>query len=85
MSYANIAAITQSNSLIQRLTAAAAQEGKSLTMPGSWVGERIWQFAVAPGWADKWAYALAAGMEDPGADEAVITDGDILAVIQPME
>lgn len=85
MSYANIAAITQSGSLYQRLTAAAAQEGKSLTMPGSWVGERIWQFAVAPGWSAKWASAVAAGVEDPGADESVISDGDILAVIQPME
>lgn len=84
MSYADIAAITQSTSLAQRLTACAAEEVKPKPY-SSWVFEHIWEIAASPGWADKWAYAVANENPDPGADESVITDGDILAVIQPME
>lgn len=85
MSYAIIAAITQSSSLINRLTAAAAQEGKSDTSPGSWVSAHIWAIAASPGWASAWGSAAAGGVTDPGANEAVITDAMILAVIQPMQ
>lgn len=83
MTYASIAAITQSNSLFQRLTACAAQQKREKPYP-TWVSDRIWDIAVSPGWADKWASAIAAGIENPGADESVISDADILAVIQPM-
>lgn len=84
MSYANIAAITQSGSLYQRLTAAAAEEGKNPTSPGAWVSEHIWELASSPGWADAWASAVENGVADPGANEAVITDGMILAAVQPI-
>lgn len=84
MSYRTISQITQSSSLFQRLVACAAEQEK--TQPYvQWVSERIWDIAASPGWADKWASAVAADIEDPGADESVITDGDILAVVQPME
>ena len=83
MTYATIAAITQNLSLSMRLTACAAEQQKP-TPYSSWVAEHIWQIAAAPGWAQKWESAVAAEIADPGADESVITDADILAVVQPM-
>lgn len=84
MSYATIAAITQSGALYQRLTAAAAQEGKNPTSPGSWVSANIWTLAASPGWAAAWESAIAGGVTDPGANEGVITDGMILSAVQPI-
>lgn len=83
MTYANIAAITQSASLFSRLTACAAEENKT-TPYSSWVSNHIWDIAATPGWAAAWGSALAAGVTDPGANEGVISDGMILAAIQPM-
>ena len=83
MTYANIAAITRSTSLIDRLTAAAAEENKPIPYD-AWVREHMWDFAAAPGWAAAWGSALASGIVDPGASETVITDGMILAEVQAM-
>jgi hypothetical protein len=83
MSYATIAAMTANGSLIQRLTAAAAEEEKSVPY-SQWVMDHIWDLAATPGWAAAWESALAGGVADPGADESVITDGMILAAVQPM-
>ena len=84
MTYANIAAITESASLQRRLQACAAEQQKPKPY-GEWVYNHIWDIASAPGWAAKWASALAGGVTDPGANEGVITDADILAVIQTMD
>lgn len=83
MSYKTIAAITQSGSLINRLTAAAAEQSAPGDY-GSWVYARIWDYAAMPGWAAKWESALAAGVTDPGDNESVITDGDILSATQAL-
>lgn len=83
MSYKTIAAITQSNSLIDRLTAAAAEQHKTEPYQ-SWVLQNIWTIAASPGWAAAWESAVAGGVTDPGAHEGVITDGMILATIQPL-
>lgn len=87
MSYMDIARMTSSGSLLLRLSAAAAQEqaaGAALDpiQPDSWAGTYRWHLVSAPGWADAWASAEAAGNPDPGADEAVITDAQILAQTQ---
>lgn len=81
MSYLVISQITQSGSLQNRLTAAAAQEHKP-TPYGAWVYDHIWDFASQPGWAEAWASALAGGVTDPGSNESVITDGMILSAVQ---
>jgi hypothetical protein len=84
MTYATIAEIAQNNALFQRLTAAAAEQGK--TKPyNQWVADHAWDLAVTPGWAASWEYAEALGIADPGADDGVITDGMILAAVQPMD
>jgi hypothetical protein len=61
--------------------------------PDRWTLERRRYWAAAPGWDDAWEYALnthpddhddATPPYDPGADNAVITDGQILAQVQSM-
>lgn len=83
MSYATIALISSNGSLYNRLVAAAAEENKTKPYE-TWVTENRWDLAATPGWAAAWESALAAGIPDPGADEGVITDGMILAAVQPM-
>ncbi len=80
MSYATHAAIVQSGSLRQRLTACAAQEG--VTDPPRWVNTVAWTL-----WGNDWIAAWdSAEAADPGgdhgADPAVVTDQMILSVIQ---
>jgi len=87
VTYNTVADMTDSTSLIRRLSAAAAEEqagGSTLTPddPGAWAAEHRWEIVVAPGWGDAWASAEASGHPDPGADEGVITDGMILSQVQ---
>lgn len=82
MSYNNVADVSESGSLTRRVTAAAAQEGQ--TDPEIWAYTTRWVWAAAPGWGDAFASAEASGNPDPGADEAVIQDSQILAQVQSM-
>lgn len=83
MSYKTIADMAESGSLLRRLVACAAVEKK--TKPYlQWVSDNLWDIVASPGWSEKWESAVAAEIEDPGGNESVITDDDILAVIQPM-
>lgn len=80
MSYRSVADMAESYSLIRRLTAAAAKE--SITDPSGWVSLYRYEVASQPGWDAAWDSAVAGGVEDPGNDEAVITDGMILSGVQ---
>jgi len=55
---------------------------------GVWVSTNRYLWAASPSWGEKWDYALASHPNDttysPGADSAVITDGDILATVQAL-
>jgi hypothetical protein len=82
MSYNNIAEVAHSGALRERIAACAAVEGITYPHPTEWADHHQWQLAASPGWGDAWAYALASDTADPGADEAVITDGMILAAVQ---
>jgi hypothetical protein len=88
--YSTIATMTRDYWLLQRLTAAAAQEGKPKPYEG-WVEAHKWELASTPGWAEAWESAVAAGLPVPGSgvpsigdEPGVITDGMILAAVQPM-
>ena len=83
MSYATMARMAQDADRRRRVAACAASEGLGSRGPG-WADEHAWEMAAQPGWDAAYAYALAAGVESPGADESVITDGMILAAVQPM-
>jgi len=87
VSYNTVADMTDSTSLIRRLSAAAAQEqGAGAVLdpldPGGWAYTYRWHLVSAPGWADAWASAETSGNPDPGRDEAVITDAQILSQTQ---
>ena len=82
MSYSSIADVAHSGALRERIAACAAVEGVIDPHPTEWADHHQWRLAAAPGWGDAWAYALASGITDPGADEAVITDGMILSAVQ---
>ncbi len=82
MSYQTMVDVSRDYFLVLRITACAAAENAAPD-PSRWVTDRMWEFAATPGWGDSWASALAAGAnEDLGRDEAVITDGMILARVQ---
>jgi hypothetical protein len=59
--------------------------------PDRWTLEHRRQWASAPDWDDAWEYALnthppveGEPAYDPGTDDAVITDGQILGQVQSM-
>lgn len=81
--------IANAYSMNARVAQCAAQEGES--EPEAWTGRTRRTWAAAPGWDAAWVYATethppieGAPPYDPGADEAVITDGMILAQVQIM-
>ena len=80
MSYAGIHQMQSNIALRARITACAAQEGKTwaqITEP-----MYFYKLASSPGWGAAWASAEAGGVADPGANEGVITDGMILSAVQ---
>jgi hypothetical protein len=80
--YLTIAVIARDEDMIQRVASCAAKQGEP--EPHWWATNHAYTWAAAPGWAMKWDSAVASGVANPGADPAVVTDGDILAVVQPM-
>jgi len=80
MGYKSVADMAENFSLNRRLTAGAAKE--SIDNPQGWVNIYRWEIASQPGWDAAWDSAVAGGVLDPGADEAVITDGMILSGVQ---
>lgn len=85
MSYSSQAALSRDGDFMLRIAACAQQE---ITLNEQsaidWATENIWEVAAAPGFADKYEYALATGVPRPGNDESVISDAEILSVVQPM-
>jgi len=86
MGYLTQNTIANNGFMFGRISQAAAEEG--LASPEGWTSDnrRIW--AASPGWDDAWESAIVSHPDDPeydpGADEAVITDGMILAQVQAM-
>lgn len=86
MSYASQAALSNDRDFLERVAACAAVEveleyGLS---PVVWAERNIWTVAAAPGFAAAYESAVVADVDRPGLDPAVISDGQILAVVQPM-
>jgi hypothetical protein len=88
MSYLTQSEIANNGSMINRVSQAATEEGKG-DNGESWAYNNRRNWASAPGWDDAWESARASHPDDPtfdpGADEAVITDGMILSQVQGME
>jgi hypothetical protein len=83
MSYSSIVEMAASQSLRDRITAAAAS--LAIPSPDQWIYGVAWQIVASPGWADKWDTAKAVYdvnlNPDTGVRTDVISDDDILAAI----
>ena len=96
MSFATIARCSQDSAFVDRVTAATVQEAWNNTAAaGTDFGHNVqdsyanalrmaYPVATATDIEAAYASALAADNPDPGGDEAVITDGMILAQVQSM-
>lgn len=86
MAYQDVVEMASNQSLIARITAAAAAEGVSDPLP--WVQQNIWKLASSPDWDDAWAYAKAAASvnvnPDTGLRSDVINDQMILSAVQSL-
>jgi hypothetical protein len=86
MSYNAVVSMANSNSLRMRIVAAAAEQ--NVVNPQQWAQDNLWHVVASPGWAEKWRYALETltinQNPDLGARDDVISDGDLLAVVQGM-
>ena len=84
MSYLTQNTIATNSAMHGRLAQCAASEG--IENPDNWVVQHNRTLSAAPGWDAAWEYALNVHHSDPaydpGLDEAVITDGMILAEVQ---
>jgi hypothetical protein len=87
MSYLVQAEIADNWSMRNRVAQAAASENAPGD-PDEWTIANRRDWANAPGWSESWESAKVSHAEtvgyDPGADEAVITDGMILSQVQSM-
>jgi hypothetical protein len=82
VSYSTLAAAARDNQLADRIAACAATQGEP--EPEQWARLHMWALAASPGWDDAYSYAVTAGNPAPGNDSGVITDGMILAAVQPL-
>jgi len=85
MTYQSIVEMAGNQTLIARVTAAAADEGQA--DPQAWVQPRIWKIvAHDSGWSDAWDYARETATldhnPDTGARPGVINDQMILTSVQ---
>jgi hypothetical protein len=84
MAYSDVALLAQDIDFRNRVAAAAATEPTLLIHPVTFADTYQWQIAGAPGFGDAYASALAGDVERPGNDPSVISDGQILAEVQPI-
>ena len=80
MAYWDLYLLTFDADFYARTEAAAASEGAA--DPAQWADDNRWGVAAAPGFADKYASALAGGVQTPGRDQAVISDAELLSAVQ---
>lgn len=87
MAYRAVVEMVGSQSLLNRVTACAAEQG--ITNPSQWAQMNIWQICTAAGWADDWAYAkdtwTVNANPDLGERDDVIGDNKILAEVQALK
>jgi hypothetical protein len=82
MSYLTVSRIASDPFMRLRCGACAAVE--RIPDPENWAFKKSLLLAAQPGWSEAWESALASGVEHPGADPGVITDGMILAAVQAL-
>jgi len=87
VAYHDVALLSSDADFIARTAAAYSVDSLALperVNPSEWATEHAWDMASQPGFGDAYASALAAGVPNPGADPAVITDPQILSALQSL-
>ena len=86
MAFSDQALLSNDGDFIQRVAACAAVEVTLAPgeQPVQWAYNNVWRVAAAPGFADDYASALAAGVPRPGNDQAVISDDELRAAVQAL-
>lgn len=86
MSYGTQSLLAKDQDFLARCTACAAKEidPASPTSAQLWVQTNAWELAAAPTFDEKYEYALNTHHSQPGWDQGVISDGDILAAVQAL-
>lgn len=82
MALFDLALLTQDQDFRLRCIASATLE--KAYQPEQWVWANIWDLAGSPGFADAYASALLGEVEFPGRDQAVISDGQVVAAVQAL-
>lgn len=82
MTYYDVSNLSDDHDFRARCTAALATEQHPTPEQQAYAWR--WQYAGQPGFGDAYAYAILTGVEHPGRDEAVITDGQILSATQAL-
>jgi hypothetical protein len=84
MAYFDVAMLHADPDFLTRVTACYAGEtlGTAGEEPNAWTVEHAWDVASAPGFGDAYASAVASGVENPGRDQAVVSDAQILSAVQ---
>jgi predicted Rdx family selenoprotein len=86
VSYAAQADLSKDRDFIERIAACAAVEAanKAGNFPLRWAEENVWKIAASPGFAAAYESAQVSEVVRPGRDAGVITDGMLLATVQPL-
>ena len=84
MAYWDVSQLAIDQDFSQRTIAAVAQEDWDGVNPVTWQYDNRWGMAGTPGFGDAYASAVAGGVEFPGRDASVISDGQILSAIQAL-
>lgn len=82
-----MAALAADTDFRVRIAAAYSQEQEPVAggvHPLTWADQYQFNIAGAPGFGDAYASAIAGGVERPGYDPAVITDGMLLGAVQAL-
>jgi hypothetical protein len=82
MAYSDIALLAADNDFANRSAACASTQG--ISPPMEWANNHRWEMAGTPSFGDKYASAIANGIERPGNDPSVISDPDILSAVQSL-
>jgi hypothetical protein len=82
MAYYDVSLLSADNDFLQRCSACGATEG--MTDPWTWTVSHQWELAATPSFGDKYAYAIAMGIQNPGRDQSVISDAEILSAVQAL-
>jgi hypothetical protein len=83
--YSSIALLQSDTYFLRRCAGCVASEAVAVGDPWQWTVDNSWELAASPGFGEAYQYALDTGVQNPGNDETVITDAQILSAVQALE